>query len=419
MTAAVSVASSTSDRKRPLEAIQPGARVRCRGRDGLAHEAEVLEVRPLRDGGAEYYVHYPTFDRRLDEWVAADRLAPDTGPPAQPASPPPPSAPEGEKKARAPRLPSLDGEEGLDPSMAALAKRQEEDTRVRNFDFVVLGAWDMEAWYFSPFAPEIMGASRKVVICEWCLRYMRKRRTLARHLAGCHPRHPPGTRIYSHGNVSVFEVDGAVHERYCQCLCLIARLFLDHKAMYFEVKPFLFYVMTLDDAEGQHVVGFFSKERVSLEDCNLACLLTLPPYQGRGYGHALIQFSYELTKLEGRVGGPERPLSDLGKAGYLAYWQRAVLLLMWERREASVRELSRLSGIAYDDVVYILSALGFLSYYKGEHKASVSLAVLGDRVAKLKAPAVPILPDKIAWVPRPPPSKRDSPKPRGDAGDGT
>lgn len=25
-----------------------------------ADEAEVLEVRPLRDGGAEYYVHYPT-----------------------------------------------------------------------------------------------------------------------------------------------------------------------------------------------------------------------------------------------------------------------------------------------------------------------------------------------------------------------
>lgn len=25
-------------------------------------------------------------------------------------------------------------------------------------------------------------------------------------------------------------------QRYCQCLCLIARLFLDHKAMYFEVK---------------------------------------------------------------------------------------------------------------------------------------------------------------------------------------
>jgi hypothetical protein len=29
---------------------------------------------------------------------------------------------------------------------------------------------------------------------------------------------------------------------YCQCLCLLAKLFLDHKALYYDVDPFLFYV---------------------------------------------------------------------------------------------------------------------------------------------------------------------------------
>ena len=43
--------------------------------------------------------------------------------------------------------------------------------------------------------------------------------------------HPPGDEIYRSGNVSVFEVDGAVCRTYCQNLCLLAKLFLDHKTL--------------------------------------------------------------------------------------------------------------------------------------------------------------------------------------------
>ncbi len=52
---------------------------------------------------------------------------------------------------------------------------------------------------------------------------------------------------------------------------------------------------------GAHVVGYFSKEKNSEEGYNLACILTLPAYQRKGYGKALISMSYELSKLEGKV----------------------------------------------------------------------------------------------------------------------
>ena len=42
----------------------------------------------------------------------------------------------------------------------------------------------------------------------------------------------------------MFEVDGKKEKVYCQSLCLLSKLFLDHKTLYYDVDPFLFYVMT-------------------------------------------------------------------------------------------------------------------------------------------------------------------------------
>lgn len=68
-------------------------------------------------------------------------------------------------------------------------------------------------------------------------------------------------------------------------------MFLDHKSLFYDVEPFLFYVMTEIDDVGAHFVGYFSKEKCSPKQYNVSCIMTLPVRQRQGWGNYLIDFS--------------------------------------------------------------------------------------------------------------------------------
>ena len=104
-------------------------------------------------------------------------------------------------------------------------------------------------------------------------------------------RHPPGDEIYRDNQISIFEVDGRKNKIYCQNLCLLSKMFLDHKSLFYDVEPFLFYVITEVDDMGARFVGYFSKEKRSPKDYNVSCIMTLPVRQRQGWGNLLIDFS--------------------------------------------------------------------------------------------------------------------------------
>ncbi len=161
---------------------------------------------------------------------------------------------------------------------------------------IQFGRFEVATWYSSPY-PHEYARLPKLFLCEFCLKYMKSRPILDHHVKKCSWRHPPGTEIYRSGELSVFEVDGNTNKIYCQNLCLLVKLFLDHKTLYYDVEPFLFYVLTRNDKKGCHLVGYFSKEKHCAQKYNVSCIMTMPHYQRKGYGRLLIDFSKFLVIL--------------------------------------------------------------------------------------------------------------------------
>ncbi|KAL0954610.1 hypothetical protein HGRIS_003570 [Hohenbuehelia grisea] len=228
------------------------------------------------------------------------------------------------------------------------------------------GPWDIQTWFDAPFPEEYASIpDGRLWICEFCLKYMKSRFGAQRHKLKCKVRHPPGDEIYRDGVVSIFEVDGRKNKIYCQNLCLLSKMFLDHKSLFYDVEPFLFYVVTVTDDLGAHFVGYFSKEKRCSKDYNLSCIMTLPVRQRQGWGNLLIDFSYLLSKKEQRAGSPEKPLSGLGALGYRNYWTLAVMRFLATAPEMDhdlrLEDISTGTSMTIEDICNTLNHLNLLT----------------------------------------------------------
>uniref|UniRef100_A0AAY4DH49 Histone acetyltransferase n=1 Tax=Denticeps clupeoides TaxID=299321 RepID=A0AAY4DH49_9TELE len=267
---------------------------------------------------------------------------------------------------------------------------------------IVFGRYELDTWYHSPY-PEEYARLGRLYMCEFCLKYMKSQTILRRHMAKCVWKHPPGDEIYRKGAISVFEVDGKKNKIYCQNLCLLAKLFLDHKTLYYDVEPFLFYVMTEADNTGCHLVGYFSKEKNSFLNYNVSCILTMPQYMRQGYGKMLIDFSYLLSKVEEKVGSPERPLSDLGLISYRSYWKEVLLRYLnnFQGKEISIKEISQETAVNPVDIVSTLQSLQMLKYWKGKHLVLKRQDLIDDWKTKevKRGSSKSIDPTALKWTP--------------------
>ncbi|GER40355.1 histone acetyltransferase family protein, partial [Striga asiatica] len=221
----------------------------------------------------------------------------------------------------------VEGHEELD---AASLREHEEFTKVKNIATIELGRFEIVTWYFSPFPPEYNDCT-KLFFCEFCLSFMKRKEQHQRHMRKCDLKHPPGDEIYRNGTLSMFEVDGKKNKVYGQNLSYLAKLFLDHKTLYYDVDLFLFYLLCECDDRGCHMVGYFSKQHT--ETNKGACGLSLPV---RIEGELLLK---EATTDEGGGGG-------LKLMSYRGYWKRVLLdILKKHKGNISIKELSDMTAI--------------------------------------------------------------------------
>ncbi|KAJ4338923.1 SAS complex subunit [Didymella glomerata] len=271
---------------------------------------------------------------------------------------------------------------------------------------VVFGSLLIKPWYPSFYPEELVGRKvERLYVCQWCFKYTKELTGFIKHLRACPLRssEPPGTHVYTSNGYSLYEIDGEKNKLYAQNLCLFAKLFLDTKSVFYDVTTFLSYLLvahnptpsipnTQLDADApvaqNQVVGFFSKEKMSWDNNNLACILVFPPWQKQGLGQILMGASYEISRREGRMGGPEKPLSDLGRLAYVHYWSQTLartILSCPSKKILTVNDLGQKTFIVPDDILATLQDMDVLEHKKrGGAEAVINKAKVRAWVEKHK-----------------------------------
>lgn len=275
------------------------------------------------------------------------------------------------------------------PLPASMVEELYGHCETRNIKRLSLGDLEFDTWfgnasYTNPKTnqlairqkPITKGRTEKLFLCDSCFKYSDIKRDIDRHREACrytfykhhHRQKLPGKVMYKNESYEIRRVKCFKHRLFLQNLCLFTKCFMENKSVFFSLDYFDFFIAYGSCASDENKVvplGFFSKELLSWDGNNLACIFIFPPYQRMGLSQLLISFSYELSKWENVISGPEHPLSKHGEMGYLSFWcktvAREVLAGKCSRLSPlTLKQISSATGFRIDDVVRALRRMNSL-----------------------------------------------------------
>ncbi|KAL6944651.1 hypothetical protein ACO0RG_001395 [Hanseniaspora osmophila] len=221
-------------------------------------------------------------------------------------------------------------------------------------------------------------------VCDYCFKYTNDQHAFQEHMEFCEYQEKlPGKTKYLSPKYTIRRIKCYKHRVFAQCLSLFTKLLLDNKSTFFNLDHYEFYL--LYETGKNKPMGFFSKDLYSFEKNNLGTILVFPPYQRRGLGTLLIEFSYKLSNFENCMSGPEKPLSPFGTALYVKYWSRVIckeiLKLATTHSTIQVQTIVELTKFRSEDIALALKFMESL-YEHSNSNGSFSFGVSVDAISE-------------------------------------
>lgn len=112
--------------------------------------------------------------------------------------------------------------------------------------------------------------------------------------------------------------------------------------------------------------------------------------------------SYAISRHEGLIGGPEKPLSELGKRGYLRFWSGEIArwLLSEAKDRTSLEDISKGTWILKEDCLEALRSMGVLDERtdgEGNGEKTIDLKRVREWVESTGTSLLPTV-DKDGWL---------------------